>query len=614
MIRALVLVAWRERAVHAATFGVLFTGAIVTAALALLAAALTEGTGDVSSLVSVGVIAMLYTVVVLRAVSRHAVEERWPTSRRLRIVGLGARTLVLVRLTEAAAIATVASVLAIVAARSAAVPLLLPWLARLEIVPADIAPGMSPVALLSTVGVVVAASVLGTCGAARTLARAEPSATEPPRGRTATRGARSALVVVSLAAGLSAVGAAITATSDLVAYVWCLVALVPAVVAISSGWTFVVLRVARARRLMPFRVGPAALVSTAWRTRRHPSTVVLATAVATLVAVFMGGYPAANDAVARTRLAELLEGLDVAEPTDGSALTEAQVTELLGRSPGVVLADATAVVVTARASVPDGSMSRPITLVGGEGAAGWLAGLAPIAAPVEGGVVVPAVEAGRSGLATGDPVWFADENRPTPAVEHEVAAVADMPGALGEYLLMDRSGELSGSSTGSARILLPAGAPAPRGWSTTSGDRWVRELPAGAATSNSGGAGTEETPLLVGAPLALCLALAVAATASTTLGRSDDLRALRATGASRGHLVQLVVRHTLADTWGVGAVAGATGVGLVGVALRPVVSETAVGTALPPEAYGFVWVPLAMGCACLVTALAAGWRLSRGAL
>jgi len=78
--RDLVRISWSERDLLKPVLAVLTVGGLVISTLASYAFGLAEG-GDIGSLVTIGAIAIVCTLVVLRAVTRHAVAERWAMAR-----------------------------------------------------------------------------------------------------------------------------------------------------------------------------------------------------------------------------------------------------------------------------------------------------------------------------------------------------------------------------------------------------------------------------------------------------------------------------------------------------------------------------------------------------
>ena len=87
-----------------------------------------------------------------------------------------------------------------------------------------------------------------------------------------------------------------------------------------------------------------------------------------------------------------------------------------------------------------------------------------------------------------------------------------------------------------------------------------------------------ETPLLVGAPLALCLTLAAAATATTVVARRPDLRMLERLGMPQWQRAGALARSVVVDTLCAGAVAAVVSMGLLALTIRPYAALIGIGT------------------------------------
>ena len=120
-----------------------------------------------------------------------------------------------------------------------------------------------------------------------------------------------------------------------------------------------------------------------------------------------------------------------------------------------------------------------------------------------------------------------------------VIALVAVPPALGSFIV-DSTSPAVAPATG-VRIAVGAGLKPTDGWTVLTSQHWVDALPPGKALSNSGGEGALEIPLLIGAPLLLCLALIGSATFIAVHARGDDLNKLVKIGISR-----LVVRRIVA--------------------------------------------------------------------
>lgn len=186
--RDLVRISWSERDLLKPVLAVLTVGGLVISTLASYAFGLAEG-GDIGSLVTIGAIAIVCTLVVLRAVTRHAVAERWAMARRLRIIGMSARHLRLALLIETAALALVAALTGTVLTRYVVVPLLTPYLVSMDVVPAGTSARWRLNATLLTVLGTALVAFVGTFGASLTLTRVEPAGTAPPGRANGPHGA-----------------------------------------------------------------------------------------------------------------------------------------------------------------------------------------------------------------------------------------------------------------------------------------------------------------------------------------------------------------------------------------------------------------------------------------
>lgn len=600
----LVRISWSQRDLMAPVLGVLIVGGVVLATLATFAVSLGDG-GDVGSLVTMGAIAVACAFVVLRAVTRHAVGERWAMARRLRIVGMSGRRLRVFLLTETAAVAAAATALSVVLARYLAVPLLTPYLAGLGVVPAGTPATWRVGAVLATGAGTVLVALLGSFGATRALTRAEPAANTPPaRASRSHRVMRLLALVAAAGVGLGILRAVAATDSDESAFLLGLMAAICLVIVLSAVWDPLVRgtwRIGRRLRRAPAAV--PSLLSHRWRERQHQTTLVTATAIATVAVVYLGGYPAATDAIARDRLDTVLAGRTVA--VSDRHQTRADTQALLANADGVVIADGQAVVQVAGATVDSYApvWEQPITLLGGSDVERWLTSLGASDGGSP-GVVLTRQEALRSGLGPGDALTLSALDGDLIAVS--VVDVVAIPSTFGDYLVTDPAA--ADLVAGAPTLLLDSAHDAPRGWTEQPAHDWISSLPAGAAVSNSGGSGTLETPLLVGAPLALCLTLALAATVTTVTARRPDLRALMLLGITPRQRNAAVVRAVTADTLLAGVVAAALTLTLLTVVLRPYADATAISAVVPWSQLGLTVVPGAFWVGCAVAAVATATR------
>ena len=555
----LIRISWSERGLMRPVFAVLTVGGLVISTLASYAFGLAEG-GDIGSLVTIGTIAAACTLVVLRAVTRHAVAERWPTVRRLRIVGMSARRLRVALLTETAAIAVAAALVSAVLARYLVTPLLTPYLVSLEVVPAHTPARWRLGAVVVTVVGTGLVALGGTFGASLTLTRLEPADTSPPGPAAGSGGASRTAVyrlgLVAMAVCASFLLKAVLATrSDETAFLLGALLLICLMALLCGTWKGVVR-------------GCSGVVN---RLRRLP--VVSATVIATMMAVFLGGYPTATDAMARHRLQGMIGERLVAQTTLTASEAGAQVLE----GDGVVMAKGRAVLGNRSAStaVDGGQWGQSVTLLGGDGADDWLAALgATVRSP---GAVVTRQEALRSGVVPGDELVLSGQDGSS--VETTSTDVVDMPSTFGDYLITDPTAV--GFATGRVTALLGHTQEAREGWTVQPASVWIQALAPGSAVSDSGGAGTRETPLLVGAPLALCLTLAAAATATTVVARRPDLRMLERLGMPQWQRAGALARSVVVDTLCAGAVAAVVSMGLLALTIRPYAALIGIGPAVP---------------------------------
>ena len=185
--------------------------------------------------------------------------------------------------------------------------------------------------------------------------------------------------------------------------------------------------------------------------------------------------------------------------------------------------------------------------------------------------------------------------------------VVDMPSTFGDCLVTDAAA--AGFVTGPVAMLLRGARDAPEGWEVQQGSAWVQALAPGSAVSNSGGSGSLETPLLVGAPLALCLTLAAAATATTVVARRTDLRVLDLLGMPRWQRARALILSVAVDTLYVGIVAMAVGLALLTLVIRPYATMIGVRPIIPWAQLSYVAVPVVIWLVSTASALCvSSWR------
>ncbi|RMI12953.1 hypothetical protein [Cellulomonas triticagri] len=597
--------AWGERAVLAPVFVVLLFGALVVAALATLVVVLGDA-GDIGSLVTLGSIALVCTAVVLHAVSRHGVGERWATARRLRIVGMSARRLRMLLVAESALLALLASAVAVLLAPAVVLPALVPLLVGQGVIPPGTDVTWRVAAVLATVAGSTVVAVLGTAGAARLLVRGDPVAGGPP-GRTgrSRRLLPGVVALLATVAGAALVRVVARTESDETAFLLGFLAVLCLVVVLGCGWDAVVRgagalrgRVGRRSRSAP------ALLAARWLRWRHPSTVVVATSIATLLVLYLGGYPAASDDVARARLLEVVGDRWVAS----SMVADGAVTVAGAR--GVTLAEGQAVVTSSNDDDADAVRAMSwIALVGGGEARSWVRGLTDAReVPPGPGIVVSRLGAVAGGATVGDEITLGVPG--SGQVRLPVVAVADLPLTFGDLLVL--GADVPGAATGRVTTLVDRHADVAPDAEVRTATEWVAGLPPGKAVARSGGGGTGETPLLVGAPVLLCLTLAAAATAVTVAGRRADLRVLDRIGMTRAQRVSAVVRGVGVDVLGSGLVAAVLGSGLLALAVRPYAAAVGRDPGIAWVRPAAVLVPLLFTAVCLATAAAVTASVRRG--
>src|SRR5699024_6965545 len=128
--------------------------------------AMASGQGDPGSLAVIGAIAAACTIVVLDAITRHGISERWPALRRLRIIGLGSWSLRGYLAGETVVLALIASVIGYATALLL-IPVLVPYLSTMEIVPPTVDPGPPLASVVHGAAASAGAALRAATGAAR---------------------------------------------------------------------------------------------------------------------------------------------------------------------------------------------------------------------------------------------------------------------------------------------------------------------------------------------------------------------------------------------------------------------------------------------------------------
>lgn len=401
-------------------------------------------------------------------------------------------------------------------------------------------------------------------------------------------------VLIALLAG-GAVWQAAAAGSAESGYLWGLVATASTLGLLGRIWRSLAARVAElAVRRRPV-LSAAAVVSARWTAGAGKATTSVAVMLAVGLSVFFLGFPAVSDQAAKHRLAQMLSGSTVLSHPTGDADAASFAPD------GVTLTQADVAV--------DGSGYRePAQFLSGADAQRFLGPyLTSGAASEPPGVVVTADRAAHAGLQVGQSVSIGPDADP---VTLPIIAIAGVPAALRDLYVVGTMAP-AGSQTGPTTVIADSPiSPAPPGWSSATGDEWIAELPAGAAVSATGGQGTEEAPLLVGAPLALAFALALSSTVIVVLARREDISQLGRIGMSQRAVLAAVARQPLAATIPPGLVA----LGLSGLI---VMAATAPYTATldgGPLSIGPLGTYLTLIAALVLTVLVTALTASRTAL
>ena len=562
MIGLFATVSWAQRGIYAAVVAALSAGAVVFAALILLGSAMASGQGDPGSLAVIGAIAAACTIVVLDAITRHGISERWPALRRLRIIGLGSWSLRGYLAGETVVLALIASVIGYATALLL-IPVLVPYLSTMEIVPATVDPGPSLGTVVQVAAATTGVALMAATGAARRAARREPVSVGLVAEPSAlARGLDLAFTILLAAlAGLS-VSQAVFTVSTQAGFLWGMLATASLLGLLGRIWRSLAGAAAQGVIATHPRMSASAMVSSRWTTSAGRATTPAAVMLAIGLCVFFVGFFAISEQAAEDRLSQVLAGTTIL--THSSA----------GADPSAVDVDGTGVVLTqTEVAVGGSSYLEPAQILTSADAERFLGPYVPSSTSLAGpGLVVTASSATETGLETGQIVTLEGDEGPT---ELPILAVATVPSTLGNLYLIDET--ISATTSGATTVITTAAPQSvPAGWQSAPADQWIADLPPGAAVSATGGQGTSESPLLIGAPIALALALAISSTAITTLARREDITQLGRLGMSRTATLTAVARQALALTVPPAIVAWTLGALIVTAATTPYTNAVGV--------------------------------------
>jgi len=440
---------------------------------------------------------------------------------------------------------------------------LVPYLSMMEIVPAAVDPGPS----LGTVATVAAATtsvaLVAATGAARRASRREPvSVALVAEPTTLARRLGIALTVLLAAlAGLSTLQAVFTVSTQ-AGLLWGMLATASLLGFLARIWRLLAGTAAQGVIAVRPRMSAPAMVSSRWTTSAGRSTTPAAVMLAIGLCVFFVGFFAISEQAAEERLSQVLAGTTVL--THSSA----------GADPAAVDVDGAGVVLTQTEVAVGGSgYLEPAQTLTSADAERFLGPYVPGSTSLEGpGLVITASSATETGLETGQTVALDGGDGPT---ELPILAVATVPSTLGNLYLIDDT--TPATSSGPTTVITTAAPdPVPAGWQSAAAGEWIADLPPGAAVSATGGQGTSESPLLIGAPIALALALAISSTAITTLARRKDITQLGRLGMSRSATLIAVARQALALTVPPALVAWTLGALIVTAATTPYTNAVGV--------------------------------------
>ena len=532
MIGLFATVSWAQCGIYAAVVAALSCGAAVFAALILLGSAMSSGQGDPGSLAVIGAIAAACTIVVLDAITRHGISERWPALRRLRIIGLGSWSLRSYLAVETVVLGLVASLIGYTAALLL-VPALVPYLSTMEIVPAALDPGPSLRTVAQVAALTTGVALLAATSAARRAARREPVSVglvAEPSALTRRLGIAFTVLLAALA-GLS-ISQAVFTVSTQTGFLWGMLATASLLGFLSRIWRSLAGTAAQGVIAVHPRMSAPAMVSSRWTTSAGRATTPAAVMLAIGLCVFVAGFFAISEQAAEDRLGQVLAGTTVLTHPSG------------GADPAAVDLDGTGVVlVQTEVTVGDSGHLEPAQMLSSADAEELLGAYVPDGTDLESpGLVITASSATETGLETGQTVTLGGDHG---RADMRILAVATVPSTLGNLYMID---DTTSSAASDATTVITAAAPpsVPAGWQSAPADEWIADLPPGAAVSATGGQGISESPLLIGGPIALALALAVSSTAITTLARRDDITQLGLLGMSRTATLIAVARQALA--------------------------------------------------------------------
>lgn len=460
--------------------------------------------GDPTTLMVIGALALGTALLVVDTMTRHAAAERWPSIRVLRALGLSgwglARLLVLEALVVGLAAVVAGFLLAVPLARLAGQPF-----HQLGVLPS---PGPTPgwgawVGVVT--GTVIATGILGNLRASASLTRAEPGlplgAGARPRRRVGwVRG-----LLTALAAATTAVlaGASLSTTDSQVAFLTGFGALLTAVTTLGLAWGWMLRLGWLCLQAVP-RLPLPTRTAVGWARDLPRATTAVACLLGLGLFTYLSQFPVGTAHAAQERISAALAGRLVADEPPSTAGLHLHHVEIEVTAPG----------------------SRPAPSMGATGTT-WDTLLGTDLGAEATGVIVTVEEADYLGVSSGDQLRISIDGRSTELAE--VLEVVRWPEVFGSTLLVAPESVESIGSPGLWFLDPDRGAAA--GVPTTTARRWVEGLEPGRAVSATGGRGTQETVLLLGAPLPLTLALATSSAVVTTVRRVPDLDRLRRIGA-----------------------------------------------------------------------------------